>query len=249
MAIVYRTAGPWGGGSGADLAASVIDTNFWTLVQDIAAINAELSSGAVVSISTITVSGNQMTVVLTNSATLGPYTLPTAAWNPRGAWQPLTAYAVQDVVVGTDGNLYLVIFNHVSQATFSANANDGMGHNYYKLLLPGVEATVPQVINISADVLEPSLIEVNTYFRLHAAHTIVIIPDNALVAFPINTELHFRQGPSAGPVIFEIASGSPVALNFPAGFVNNLDRVGATCTFKKVATDEWDAFGLFATHE
>ncbi len=187
MAIVYRTAGPWGGGSGADLAASIIDTNFYTHELDIAAINTAISGGAVVSIESMSVSGRLLTVTLTSGGTLGPYTLPVAAFNPRGAWRTLTSYAVQDLIVGTDGNLYLVIFNHVSGSSFRSEclpALTGMGHNYYSLLLPGVESTVPQVIDISADVLEPSLIEVNAYFRLHAAHTVVIIPENAAVGFP-----------------------------------------------------------------
>jgi hypothetical protein len=133
MAVTYRTTGPWGAGSASDLPAATIDENFWTLVQEIITLTSEIS-GSVVSIASATVVGNQLTFTLTNSAVLGPYTLPVAQWNWRGPWQPLTTYAIQDVITD-NASVYLVIWNHTSAATFNPGANDGLGHNYYALLL------------------------------------------------------------------------------------------------------------------
>ena len=76
MGYTYRTAGPWGPGLGTDLTPAQVDENFWQAVQDIAA-----KAPAGVGISNMIVSGNQLTVVLTDHTVLGPYTLPTAAFS------------------------------------------------------------------------------------------------------------------------------------------------------------------------
>ena len=68
----------------------------------------------------------------------------------------------------------------------------------------------------------------------------VTIPDNADVAFEINTEMHFRQC-AVAPVFIE--SSTSVIINGISGFANNTDIEGAVITVKKVGTDEWDVFG------
>jgi len=137
MAIIYRTSGPWGSGISSDLTPNQVDFNFWQLVQDVAA---KAVQG--VGISNIVVNGDQMTVVLTDHTLLGPYTLPTAKFTFRGAWAPSTAYSINDIITHA-GSTYLVLWNHTSAATFDPNANDGMGHNYYGLLLSSPAQTIP----------------------------------------------------------------------------------------------------------
>jgi len=132
MAITDRTAGVWGGGQGSDLAAAQIDENFWELESAILVLQENASNSA--GIDYFVVEGNQLFVHLTDHVVIGPYTLPTAQWDFRGGWLPLTTYADFDVVTN-DGSVYLVIWPHTSTATFNPNANDGMGHNYYGLLL------------------------------------------------------------------------------------------------------------------
>lgn len=148
MTVSYVTSGPWGPGTGTLLSAATVDGNFWTLVE---AINAKSAQG--VGIQEIIVVHNQMSILLTDHSWQGPFTLPIAALNGRGAWQPSTTYYVGDVV--TYGpSAYLVIFQHVSQLTFSPGANDGAGHNFYSLLF-----TFPNTLSSLADVALGSPLE------------------------------------------------------------------------------------------
>ncbi len=131
MSIIFRTAGPWGAGQGSDLAAAQVDNNFYELVTSI--VNLE-DVPAGVGIVYITVSGATFTVHLTDHSIEGPFPLPVAQWIFRGEWQASTPYVVNDVITA-GGSLYIVIFNHTSADVFDPNANDGMGHNYYLLVL------------------------------------------------------------------------------------------------------------------
>lgn len=137
-AITYRTndATRWGTGKGSDLTATEIDINFWALFSQIAATLDHQNAASV--ISSITASGNNLFITLGDGTVFGPFTLPTANWNFRqDGWLPSTPYKPFDVF-SYQGSLYLVLFQHVSAATFSPNANDGQGHSFYKLLLgPG----------------------------------------------------------------------------------------------------------------
>lgn len=154
MAITYRTTdlAQWGSGQGSNLSATQVDTNFWTLWEAVQSVTAETGVG----IASATVDGDQLTFTLTDATTLGPFTLPTIALNPRGNWEASTGYAVNDIVYAT-GNVYLVIFDHTSEETFSAGANDGDGHDYYRLLfeIPGntlpAGGTTGQVLNKVSD--------------------------------------------------------------------------------------------------
>jgi len=138
MSIVYRTPGPWGPSSVTeDLTPNQVDNNFWELVQQIAA---KAVQG--VGIANIIVVGNQMTILLTDHTLLGPFTLPVAAISFRGEWQPNTDYLANDIITH-GGSTYIVLWNHTSAATFDPGANDGMGHDYYGLLLQNAATTIP----------------------------------------------------------------------------------------------------------
>jgi hypothetical protein len=82
----------------------------------------------------VVVGGNQLFVHLQDHRVLGPLILPTANWNPRGTWAPLTSYSAFDVV-SNNGALYLVLLGHTSGASFSPFATDGLGHELYALIL------------------------------------------------------------------------------------------------------------------
>ena len=140
--ITYRTTDGtrWGGGQGSDLAAEQIDINFWVLASQLAAVQDH--TAGVADIDYFNTVGNQLFVHLTNHIVLGPYTLPTAQWNFRGAWQPVTAYNPFDVV--TDANAtYLVLTAHTSAASFDPGANDGDGHDFYGLLIAPATNALP----------------------------------------------------------------------------------------------------------
>ena len=141
--LTYRTADGtrWGGGNGSDLSAAQIDLNFWTLYEAVAAIQADPSAGVGIDYITQT-GGNLLYITLTNHSVLGPFTIPTAQWNPRGAWAATTVYAAYDLVTN-GGDLYLVLLAHTSAGTFSAGATDGLGHNLYSLLLASPSNALP----------------------------------------------------------------------------------------------------------
>jgi hypothetical protein len=104
VAITYRTLGPWGGGKGANLLPSEVDTNFYELARAIVDIqdNPEQPNG----IYSITVSGTQMTITLNDGTVLGPYTLPVLTFRWRGEFQPGAPYAVLDVFTFSSFNPY-----------------------------------------------------------------------------------------------------------------------------------------------
>lgn len=132
VAITFRTGGAWGAGSGANLTAAQVDGNFYALKQAVESL--EESPPEAVSVSEIIQSANTITFYLTDGSTQGPFTLPAAQINFRGAWAATTAYVVGDVVSAESG-LYIVTYNHTSASTFDAGANDGTGHDYYNQIL------------------------------------------------------------------------------------------------------------------
>ena len=72
----YRTTGPWGSGSLDDLPPEHIDENFFTLDERVVTIEALPPPAA--GIDYFIIEGDQLTVVMTDASTRGPYTLPTA---------------------------------------------------------------------------------------------------------------------------------------------------------------------------
>jgi hypothetical protein len=179
---IYRTAGAWGAGIGANLSAAQIDGNFWGHEERIEAL--ETSAPEPNNISNILVVGTQMTIVLEDATEFGPFTLPQAPFRPS------------------------------------------------------VTATV------SAATYAPVIGDVNSYKRCtNATACLVTLPTNASVAFPIDTELTFRQA-AAGQV--EIVGAGGVTINGVTGFDNKSAVQGAVITVKKVATNTWDLLGLLA---
>jgi len=141
VTIIYRETDPvsgrWTGNSGGiDLSAFQIDQNFYESISRIATL--EANETFTVSIDYITINGDQLTFHMTDHSLQGPFKIPIATFTDRGTWAPTTVYFVNDTF-HENGTLYLVIFAHTSAGTFSAGANDGMGHNYYSamLSLPG----------------------------------------------------------------------------------------------------------------
>jgi hypothetical protein len=135
VTIVYRETDPVSGrwvGLGADLSAFQIDSNFYEAITRIATL--EAGSSSTVSIASISISGNQLTFNMTNSTVQGPFTIPSQTFVDRGTWLPITSYDVNDTF-NINGTLYRVIFAHTSASTFSAGANDGLGHNYYSAMI------------------------------------------------------------------------------------------------------------------
>lgn len=138
---IYRTSGAWGSGKGSDLTAAEVDANFWDIIERLTAV--ETATGSIgPTIDFFSIVGDQLTVHMTDTSLRGPYTIPTASFTFRGAWQATTTYSKLDIVTA-NGSVYIVTFAHTSAATFDANANDGAGHSYYGLLLTNPGNVLP----------------------------------------------------------------------------------------------------------
>lgn len=129
--ITYRSAGPWGAGKGADLDASEIDHNFYSIFQSIGSlIDNPPTPNNIASIEIV--NSNQLVITLDDYTTFGPFDLPVATFQDRGEWAPTTNYAYADIFTKSN-SLYMVVQDHTSAASF--NASDGnMAGPYYRLL-------------------------------------------------------------------------------------------------------------------
>lgn len=235
MTTTFRTAGAWGAGKGADLTPAEVDNNFYDKETRITAIEA---AGVAVGIDTITVSGDQLTINMTDASVQGPFTLPTVAWNPTGAWQPLTLYSALDVVTA-QGSAYLVAIDHTSDATFDPNAVEGTTPRYQLLWTftptPGFERT--------GATFTPTADDANSYNRMTnaAGCAVTIDPD---VVFPSDCELTFRNEATDTGAVTTFAINSPGTINSVDGFNNQTAGKGSVVTLKRVgATDAWDIMG------
>lgn len=146
VAITYVTNGAWGTGQGSALPAATIDRNFYNVALAIAAAEAEID--AIISVSSISSSGNIVTFHLTNGSTVDvAFSLPSFRY--RGAWLNSTPYAVGDIVTVASSGTYLCAVAHdsaASPATFNPEAadssTDGAGEErLWTLLLPEPDLT------------------------------------------------------------------------------------------------------------
>lgn len=179
--ISFRTAGAWGAGSGANLAAARVDQNFYALKEAVEDLQENPPDAN--AIANIVQSGDNITVYLQDGTTYGPFALPTAS--------------------------PLIPLKTVSGAS-------------YTLLLA----------------------DRGSYIRCtNAAGCGVVVPAEGETSIPVGSEYYFRQA-AAGGLSFE--AGCDVTLNGITGYQLATDGLGAVATLKKVATDEWDLFGLLA---
>jgi len=122
--LTFRSAGPWGPGKGANLQAAEVDENFWEVATEI--LNLQTNPALPTGIQSITLSGTQMTITLTDGTVMGPYTIPVLVMRWRDEWQPQTPYVQLDVFSVTNVGIYLVQLDHVSGDVFDPNiAVDG----------------------------------------------------------------------------------------------------------------------------
>ena len=112
MDITFRLPGPWGPGKGTNLQAAEVDNNFWEIAEHI--LDVENNPAPPNGIQSITVSGTQMTITLTDGTVMGPYTLPVLVFRWRGEWQPVTPYVELDVFKVTDVGIFMVRCPHTS---------------------------------------------------------------------------------------------------------------------------------------
>lgn len=238
MAIVYRSV------KGSNLTPTEVDNNFIDLDGRTTTLEDQLP-GLTFDVLDFSVSGADFYVHI-GTAIFGPYALPVFSFVDlfRGEWLPATSYAVNDLFTAA-GGLYVVIYAHTSGSEFDPNDNDGMGHDYYNALLknPAIQVTTQTGITFT-----PSLSDANSYIRFtNASGCTVTIQDDSDLNFPLFTELHFRQVNSGSVIIENSGTGGSANIVGEDGFANATAGMGAVCTLKKVATDEWELFGRLQT--
>jgi hypothetical protein len=121
--LVYRLAGPWGPGKGANLQPSEVDSNFYALAQ--AVVDLETNPAIPVGIASISMSGTMMTIHLTDGSTMGPFAIPVLTFAWRGEWQPTTSYAELDVVSVSQVGIFMCTIAHTSGLVFDPDLTAG----------------------------------------------------------------------------------------------------------------------------
>lgn len=103
---------------------------------------------------------------------------------------------------------------------------------------------VSAVEEITTNTFNPTLSDANTYFRCtHASGCVVQMPENASVAFPIGTELLFRQSSSGPVILLGENSDSIITLNAKIGYEPISGVEGGVVYVKKIAANAWDVWG------
>ncbi|MGR9317278.1 hypothetical protein ACU8LZ_12605 [Rhizobium leguminosarum] len=78
--LIFRTAGAWGAGKGSNLTPAEVDENFHDL--DCRVTDLEDNPPTANQIADITQDGNQITIVMDDASTFGPFTLPRSLSRP-----------------------------------------------------------------------------------------------------------------------------------------------------------------------
>jgi hypothetical protein len=126
MANLYRTPGPWGAGTGANLPAVSIDANFHGLDQRLLRMEDPTGQVDIVSISQ---NLDWLTVNYSDSSEAGPYQIPKALFRWTGAWQPGHAYTKGDLfTVGAPRTLSFGVYVYLVDATSPASFHDTDPH-------------------------------------------------------------------------------------------------------------------------
>lgn len=232
--VTYRTAGPWGAGKGSNLSPAEVDANFYELQQ---AINAALAGlDDPVGIEDITYDNGTLTFVLSDATTRGPFDLPIAVFQWRGRWAPMTSYAEFDVLYHPSLGGYLVLKDHTSGSTFDPSLQVG-GSPAYRLLWRMIPGGLWPIKGVSTNSYTLALTDAQHYLRMTSgSETVITVPTNAAVAFPIATEIMVR---AAGQPLVHLTGATGVTLNLPTG-TSGLSDLGGVAYLKKVDTNEWD---------
>ena len=109
-----------------------------------------------------------------------------------------------------------------------------------------VTITIPGTLTLSTNAgadFTLALSDAHKYIRCTGTASTITVPTNAAVAFPIGTEIVLRPA-NAQATLRALASGG-VTINYysPAAGASAKVNLQDNLFLKKVATDEWDAWG------
>lgn len=235
--VKFAGTGAWGAGLGRPLTRPEADGSLYALREAIQALIDDPTPG--VGIASITVTGRQFTVYLTDASTLGPFQLPVASPRFRGVWVSAINYSAFDIVrVGGFGT-YMVVQDHTSASVFDPYVTNSAG-NYYVQIGPDPFYTA-QVLTATGTAITLALSHQNKYIRATNAAGLAVTLNAGI--FPLNAEIHFRQG-TDGTVT--VTAGSGVSINAMAGYVLVSGGRGSVFTLKQVDLNVWDIFGKLA---
>lgn len=240
-ALFYVTDGVWGSGLGRPLHAFEFDGNNYTIAQAIAALEAAMP-GAARGIESIVPSGNDLLITYTD-ATTDTVPIPTTEINFRNAWLPGVDYAAFTDFFTAEGAFWQVIFPHTSDTTFDPGANNGLGDNYYKMVLqfPAVPVKTRTGTTFT---FTPS--DANSYNRFtNAGGCVITIAD---ADFIDDTEITCAV--KGGGTLSVVGETTNVVILAPFGFSSASAIEGAVFTLKYCGVTggvhTWDIFGLLS---
>ena len=234
MTLVYRTAGAWGAGSGADLSAPQIDTNIYTLASRVGALEAGFDQpNAIATITSPT--GTTLVITTTGGGTFGPFALPVATFHWRGPYAAVT-YLRNDLIAVAGEGIYMVLRDHTGDTDFNA-ALLVAGQPAYQLLW-AINVPAPlRTINTAS--YTPADTDANCFFRITYGDNVTItLPDT----MPHGSELHFAL--KAYPVTVDYVTPTGTTIDQTTGFLAKQSRRGGVVTAKYDADLAlWDLFG------
>jgi hypothetical protein len=245
MAIIKRTAGPWGSGKGSNLTPAEVDGNFWDLEERV--IELETNPPAANSIANISATGSQVTVTL-DDATTFTFTMPTARWIWTGDWVDATVYAINDFFADPDtGSIYVVIKGHTSAAPCDP---------VYELVIDGTAIAAAaggglggfsSYVSHSSSTLTLDEADANVFYILESASNDIAITlpaDSTSFDLPIGTTIGFVKNHDLNVVTITADNGF-----FGASDANEtIRRVGSVFYVRKVGVDEWILYGDLDKH-
>lgn len=238
MAMIFRTAGAWGAGSGANLTPAQVDQNFYELFLSIEGI---LDSTDIqgVGIANIVVVGSQMTIILTDATELGPFTLPTASFIFRGEWAPSVVYAGNDVFTVSGAGLFLVLQPHTSDTVFDPAEADTSGA-FYQLMISVVDLSGGVTV-ITDGAYTITAADGGKTFRFTDLCNVTFPVDATDFDIPLGVEIKFQQDHITDAVNFFIETGG--ALNHKVSVEPSTSEQFAVVIAQKVGDSEWTLRG------
>lgn len=227
--LKFVTTGAWGTGVARPLTAAEADTNVHSLADAIQDLIDNPVAG--VSVSNIAVVGQTVTFYMSDATSYGPFDLPVAQPQYRGAWTPLEVYYPFDIVSVTAQGTYMVGVGHTAAATFDPAASNSAGDYYIQIAPSNVEASSEE----TGATLTVNSTHFNTFVECtNAAGTAITLPATA----DEDTQITFRQG-AEFPLTFTVAGGGTIKGMF--GYDNMTDGEGSvvTCKFRDGAWRMW----------
>lgn len=232
----------WGVGTGVLMpTAASVDLNFAKLEERVWEL--ENNPPSANSIANIFKTNNQLTVVMQNATTFGPFDLETAEWRfLEDGWLPDVGMFKHDVFVYRRAGFYHVNHDHVAASEFDPDAVGESGQLYEFMFNPFAGMATNPIPETTDLVYSPTLLDANNYLTWDGADDVTILMLlNADMPHPLDTEIGLNQA-GAGKIIVTGVDGVTILPSRP-GFSTATPWQGASAAIKQVAIDTWQYIG------